>query len=80
MEQSRAQRRSGEQLSFSEQLTQHIADEAFDVAEVFARAAQSYPANRRRQCIRIALSVAAGVVIGALAMYFLLANVRWILL
>ena len=60
-----------EQQSFSEQLTQHIMSESFDIAEMFGKAAQSYPQNQRKQRIRIAIAVAIGVVIGALAMHFL---------
>ena len=74
----KGQQKSGEQLSFSEQLTQHIASESFDLANVFSQAAQSYPQNRRRQHIRNATAVAIGIVIGALAMYFLSSPERWI--
>ena len=71
MEQKREQPKGEEQLSFSEQLTQHIASESFDLANVFSRAAQSYPQNRRKQHLRTVLAVAIGFVIGALVMHFL---------
>ena len=56
-------------LSFSEQLTQYIASEAFNMADVFGRAAQSYPQNRHKQHICIAIAMAVGIVIGAAIMY-----------
>ena len=60
-----------EQLSFSKQLTQHVASDRFSIAEMFDRASASYLQNRRKQRIRNALAVAIGIVIGALAMCFL---------
>ena len=67
-----------EQLSFSEQLMQHVMSESFDIAEMFGKAAQSYPRNRRKQHLRTALAVAIGFVLGALAMHFLPLPERWI--
>ena len=59
-----------EQQSFSEQLTQRIMSESFDIAEMFGKAAQSYPQNQRKQRIHIAIAAATGFVIGALSIYF----------
>ena len=67
-----------EQLSFSEQLTQHVMSESFDIAEMFGKAAQSYPQNQRKQHLRIAIAAAIGFVLGALAIYFLSSPERWI--
>ena len=78
MERKREQPKSEEQLSFSEQLTQHIASDGFSIAEMFDRASASYPRNRRKQHLRIAIAVAIGVIIGALAIYFLSSPERWI--
>ena len=78
MERNREQQKSMGQLSFSEQLTQHIASEGFDIAEMFDRASASYPRNRRKQHLRTALAVAIGFVLGALAMYFFPSPERWI--
>ena len=78
MEQNEELQKNDERLTFDEQLTQYIANESFNMADVFARAAQSYPQNRRRQRIRNAIAVAIGIVIGALAMYFLSSPERWI--
>ena len=74
----KGQQKSGEQLSFSEQLTQHIASKSFDLANVFSQAAQSYPQNRRKQRIRIAIAIVIGIIIGVLAMHFLSSSERWI--
>ena len=78
MEQKKEQQKYGKQLSFSEQLIQHIANEPFDVTDMFGRAAQSYPQNRRKQRIRTAIAVVIGIVIGALAMHILSSPERWI--
>ena len=78
MEQKREQPKSEEQLSFSEQLTQHIASDGFSIAEMFDRASASYPRNRRKQHLRTALAVAIGFVLGALAMHFLSSPECWI--
>lgn len=72
------QQENNDTLSFSEQLTQHIASISFDIADMFSRASQSCPQNRRRQRIRTAIAVAIGFVIGALAMHFFSSPERWI--
>ena len=74
----KGQQKSDEQLSFSEQLTQHIASKSFDLADVFSLAARSYPQNRRKHRIRIAIAILVGIIIGALVMHYLSSPERWI--
>ena len=67
-----------EQLSFSEQLRQSIINQPCNPADLWGRAADSFPQNKRKQRTRIAIAVAVGVIIGALAMPFLSSPERWI--
>ena len=78
MEQKRRQKQSQEQLPFSEQLRQSIINQPCDPADLWDRAADSFPQNKRKQRISIAIAVVVGVVIGALVMYFLSSLERWI--
>lgn len=78
MELRKHQEQSREQLPFSEQLRLSIINQPCDLAALWGRAADSFPKNKRKQRIRIAIAVAIGVVIGALAMYFLSSPERWI--
>ena len=78
MEQKKHQKPSREQLPFSEQLRQSIIYQPCDPADLWGRAADSFPQNKRKQRIRIAIAVVIGVVIGALAMHFLSSPERWI--
>ena len=78
MEQKKHQKQSQEQLPFSGQLRQSIMNQPYDLAELWGRAADSFPQNKRKQHIRIAIAVVVGVVIGALAMHFLSSPERWI--
>ena len=78
MEQKKHQKQSREQLPFSEQLRQNIINQSCSPADLWGRAANSFPQNKRKQRIRIAIAVVVGVVIGALAMYFLFSPERWI--
>ena len=71
MEQRRHQKQSREQSPFSEQLRQSIINQSCSPADLWGRAADSFPQNKRKQRIRIAIAVVVGVVIGALAMHFL---------
>lgn len=57
--------------TFSELLIERIAEEPFP-AGLWQRAADSLPANRRRQCIRTAIAVGIGVPVGAVLMHFIL--------
>ena len=76
MEQKKHQRQHQEQLPFSEQLRQNIINQPCDLTSLWGRAADSFPQNKRKQRIRIAVVV--GVVIGALAMHFYSSPERWI--
>ena len=78
MEQKREQPKSEEQLPFSEQLRQNIINQPCDLASLWGRAADSFPQNKRKQRIHIAIAVAVGVIIGALVMHFLSSPERWI--
>ena len=78
MEQKKHQKQSQEQLPFSEQLRQSIINQPYDLATLCGRAADSFPQNKRKQRILIAIVVAVGVIIGALAMHFLSSPERWI--
>ena len=78
MEQKKRQKQNQEQLSFSEQLRQSIINQPCDPADLWGRAADSFPQNKRKQRIRIAVAVVVGVIIGTLAMHFLSSPERWI--
>ena len=78
MEQKKYQEQNQEQMPFSEQLRQSIINQSCDPADLWGRAADSFPQNKRKQRIRIAIAVVVGVIIGALAMYFLSSPERWI--
>lgn len=78
MEQKKHQKQSREQLPFSEQLRQSIINQPYDLSELWGRAADSFPQNKRKQRIRIAIAVVVGIVIGAFAMHFLSSPERWI--
>ncbi len=78
MEQKKHQKPSHEQLPFSEQLRQSIINQPYDLANLWGRAADSFPQNKRKQLIRIAIAVVVGVIIGALTMHFLSSPERWI--
>ncbi len=78
MEQKKCQKQSKEQLPFSEQLRQSIINQPNDLASLWGRAADSFPQNKRKQRIHIAIAVIVGVIIGALVMHFLSSPERWI--
>ena len=78
MEQKKHQKQSQEQLPFSEQLRQSIINQPCDPADLWGRAADSFPQNRHKRRIHTAIVVILGVVIGALAMHFLSSPERWI--
>ena len=71
MEQKKHQKQTREQLPFSVQLRQSIINQPYDLAGVWGRAADSFPPNKRKQCIRTAIAVVVGVIIGTLAIHFL---------
>ena len=78
MEHEKHQKPSQEQLPFSEQLRQSIINLPYDLASLWGRAADSFPQNKRKQRIRIAIAVVVGIIIGVLAMLFLSSPERWI--
>ena len=78
MEQIKHQKQSQEELPFSEQLRQSIINQPYDLANLWGRAADSFPQNKRKQRTRTTIAVVVGVVIGALAMHFLSSPERWI--
>ena len=78
MEQQKHQKQNQEQLPFSEQLRQSIINQPCSPADLWGRAADSFPENKRKQHIRITVALAVGVIIGALAMHFLSSPERWI--
>ena len=78
MEQMKHQEQNQEQLPFSEQLRQNIMNQPCDLAALWGRAADSFPQNKRKQHIRAAITLAVGVILGALAMNFLSSPERWI--
>ena len=77
MEQKKHQKQNREQLPFSEQLVESIANKPF-TAEHWQRCADSFPENKQRQRKQTATAVAIGIVIGALAMHLLSTPERWI--
>ena len=78
MEQKKQNKQKSVQMPFSEQLRQSIINQPCDLAALWGRAADSFPQNKRKQRIHIAIAVVVGVVIGALAMHFLSSPERWI--
>ena len=78
MEHKKHQKPSQEQLPFSEQLRQSIINQPCDPADLWGRAADSFPQNKHKQRFRIAFAVVVCIIIGALAMRFLSSPERWI--
>ena len=78
MGQMKHQQQNKEQLPFSEQLRQSIINQPCDPADLWGRAADSFPQNKHKQRIRITVALVVGVIIGALAMHFLSSPERWI--
>ena len=78
MGQMKHKQQNKEQLPFSEQLRQSIINQPCDPADLWGRAADSFPRNKRKQRIHIAIAVVVGIIIGALAMHFLSSPERWI--
>ncbi len=78
MEQKKHQKPSQEQVPFSEQLRQSIINHPCDPADLWGRAADSFPQSKRKQRIRTTITFVVGVIIGALTMYFLSSPERWI--
>ncbi len=78
MEQKKHPEQNQEQLPFSKQLRQSVINQPCNPSDLWGRAADSFPQNKRKQRIRIAIAVAIGVVIGAVLMHFLSSPERWI--
>lgn len=78
MEHEKHQKPNKEQLPFSEQLRQSIINQPCDLVVLWGCAADSFPENKRKQRIRIAIAVVVGIIIGVLAMLFLSSPERWI--
>ena len=78
MVQNKKTQMCNEQPSFSKLLQQSILNQPYDFANLWSRAAESYPQNRRKQRICITIAIAIGVIIGALAMHFFSSPERWI--
>ena len=79
MEQKKNQQtKDSQEKIHSDNLIQHMMSQPCDPAELWGRAADSFPKNKRKQRIRIAIAVAVGVVLGALVMHFLSSPERWI--
>ena len=78
MEHEKHQKPIQEQLPFSEQLRQSIINQPCDLVALWGCAADSFPENKRKQRIRIAIAVVVGIIIGVLAMLFLSSPERWI--
>ena len=78
MEQKKHQKQNQEQLPFSEQLRQSIINQSCSPTDLWGRAADSFPQNKHKQRIRIAIAVVVGVIISALAMHFFSSPERWI--
>ena len=72
------QKQSQEQLPFSEQLRQNVINQPCNLTSLWGRAADSFPQNKRKQRIPIAIAVAVCVIIGALTMHFSSSPWRWI--
>ncbi|MBQ4503946.1 MAG: hypothetical protein II986_09785 [Alistipes sp.] len=62
----------------SDNLIKQMMSQPCDLAALWGRAADSFPQNKRKQRIHIAIAVVVGVIIGTLAMYFLSSPERWI--
>ena len=79
MEQKKNQQtKDSQEKKYSDNLIQHMMSQPCDLAALWGRAADSFPENKRKQRIRTTIAVVVGVVIGALAMHFLLSPERWI--
>ena len=78
MEQKNQQTKDSQEKIHSDNLMMQMMDQPCDLASLWGRAADSFPQNKRKQRIRIAIAVVVGVIIGALAMHFLSSPERWI--
>ena len=81
MEQKKNQQiKDSQEKKYSDNLIKQMMSQPCDPADLWGRAADSFPQNKRRQRIRITIAVVVGIIIGALAMHFLSSPERWIAL
>ena len=81
MEQKKNQQtKDSQEKKYSDNLIKQMMSQPCDLADLWGRAADSFPQNKRRQRIRITIAVVVGIIIGALAMHFLSSPERWIAL
>ena len=79
MEQKKNQQtKDSQEKKHSDNLIKQMMSQPCDLAMLWGRAADSFHENKRKQRIRTTIAVVVGVVIGALAMHFLLSPERWI--
>ena len=79
MEQKKNQQtKDSQEKIHSDNLIRQMMSQPCDLAMLWGRAADSFHENKRKQRIRITIAVVVGIIIGALAMHFLLSPERWI--
>jgi hypothetical protein len=79
MEQNKIQQtKDSQEKIHSDNLIKQMLNQPCDLAALWGRAADSFPQNKRKQRIRAAITLAVGVILGALAMNFLSSPERWI--
>jgi hypothetical protein len=62
----------------SDNLIKQMMSQPCDLANLWGRAAYSFPQNKRKQHVRTTIAVAIGVIIGAVLTHFLSSPERWI--
>ena len=62
----------------SDNLIKQMMDQPCDPADLWGRAADSFPQNKRKQRTRTTIAVVVGIIIGALVMHFLSSPEPWI--
>lgn len=79
MEQKKNQHtKDSQEKKHSDNLIRQMMSQSCHLATLWGRAVGSFPQNKRKQRIRIAIAVVVGVVISTLAMHFLSSPERWI--
>ena len=72
------QTKDSQEKKYSDNLIKQMMSQPCDPADLWGRAADSFPQNKRKQRISIAIATVVGVIIGALVMHFLSSPERWI--
>ena len=72
------QTKDSQEKKYSDNLIKQMMSQPCDLAALWGRAADSFPENKRKQRISIAIATVVGVIIGALVMHFLSSPERWI--